>query len=139
VTKRSLAAEHPRWGYRRLHVLLAREGMTINRKRVYRLYRLDSLAVRQRKRKRAARIPRGIVSQSWRRGEAWAMDFMQDTLAAGTMAVLISHRFSTVRMARRIVVIEDGVVSEDGSHDELLFKGGRYAELFDMQAASYRA
>ncbi len=54
------------------------------------------------------------------------------------MAVLISHRFSTVRMATRIVVIEDGRVIEDGSHGELLLKGGRYAELFDMQAASYR-
>jgi len=80
---RTLATEHPRWGYRRLHLLLEREVGVINRKRVYRLYRLDGLAVRRRKRKRAARIRRGIVSQSWRRGEAWAMDFMQDTLANG--------------------------------------------------------
>jgi ATP-binding cassette subfamily B protein len=61
-----------------------------------------------------------------------------DELTEGKMAVLISHRFSTVRMANRIVVIEDGTVIEDGSHDELLLKGGRYAELFDLQAASYR-
>ena len=61
-----------------------------------------------------------------------------DELTEGKMAVLISHRFSTVRMARRIVVIEDGRVIEDGSHDELVLRGGRYAELFDMQAASYR-
>ena len=61
-----------------------------------------------------------------------------DELTQGKMAVLISHRFSTVRMASRIVVIEDGTVIEDGSHDELLLKGGRYAELFDLQAASYR-
>ncbi|MHB8648458.1 MAG: ATP-binding cassette domain-containing protein, partial [Thermomicrobiales bacterium] len=59
-------------------------------------------------------------------------------LTEGKMAVLISHRFSTVRMAGRIVVIEDGRVIEDGGHDELLLHGGRYAELFDMQAASYR-
>jgi len=59
-------------------------------------------------------------------------------LTEGKMAVLISHRFSTVRMAGRIVVIEDGCVIEGGSHDELVLKGGRYAELFDMQAASYR-
>ncbi len=61
-----------------------------------------------------------------------------DELTAAKMAVLISHRFSTVRMATRIVVIEDGRVVEDGSHDALLLKGGRYAELFDMQAAAYR-
>jgi len=54
------------------------------------------------------------------------------------MAVLISHRFSTVRMADRIVVLEEGRVLEDGSHEELLGHGGRYAELFAMQAASYR-
>jgi len=61
-----------------------------------------------------------------------------DDLTEGKMAVLISHRFSTVRMAGRIVVIEDGRVIENGSHDELILRGGRYAELFDMQAASYR-
>ncbi|MDQ6905921.1 MAG: ABC transporter ATP-binding protein/permease [Chloroflexota bacterium] len=59
-------------------------------------------------------------------------------LTEGKMAVLISHRFSTVRMAAQIVVIEDGHVIEDGTHDELILRGGRYAELFDMQAASYR-
>jgi ATP-binding cassette, subfamily B, bacterial len=61
-----------------------------------------------------------------------------DELTAAKMAVLISHRFSTVRMAGRIVVIEDGRVIENGTHDELILRGGRYYELFDMQAASYR-
>ena len=59
-------------------------------------------------------------------------------LTAGKMALFISHRFSTVRMADRIVVIEDGRVVEDGKHDELTHLGGRYAEMFEMQAASYR-
>ena len=59
-------------------------------------------------------------------------------LTEGKMAVLISHRFSTVRLAARIVVIEDGRVIEDGTHDELILRGGRYTELFDMQAAAYR-
>jgi ATP-binding cassette subfamily B protein len=59
-------------------------------------------------------------------------------LTKGNMAVLISHRFSTVRMARHIVVIQDGAVTESGSHDELVTRGGHYAELFEMQAASYR-
>lgn len=59
-------------------------------------------------------------------------------LTRGKMALFISHRFSTVRMADRIVVIEDGRVAEDGKHEELTHLGGRYAEMFEMQAASYR-
>jgi ATP-binding cassette, subfamily B, bacterial len=54
------------------------------------------------------------------------------------MALLISHRFSTVRMADRIVVLEGGRLVEEGSHDQLIALGGRYAAMFEMQAASYR-
>jgi ATP-binding cassette, subfamily B, bacterial len=59
-------------------------------------------------------------------------------LMAGRMAVVISHRFSTVRMADRIVVLGEGRVLEEGTHDALLAHGGLYAELFEMQAAGYR-
>jgi ATP-binding cassette subfamily B protein len=59
-------------------------------------------------------------------------------LTAGKMALFISHRFSTVRMADRIVVIEGGRVAEDGDHEQLTHLGGRYAEMFEMQAGSYR-
>ena len=59
-------------------------------------------------------------------------------LVAGRMAVLISHRFSTVRMADRIIVLRHGKVEEQGSHEELLAKHGLYEELFAMQAAGYR-
>lgn len=59
-------------------------------------------------------------------------------LAEGTTAVLISHRFSTVRMADRIVVLADGKVEEQGTHSELMANGGRYAELFELQAQGYR-
>ncbi|HLU24947.1 MAG TPA: ABC transporter ATP-binding protein [Longimicrobiales bacterium] len=59
-------------------------------------------------------------------------------LTAGKMAVLISHRFSTVRMADRILVLEGGTVIEQGSHAELVARGGKYAELFTLQAAGYR-
>ena len=59
-------------------------------------------------------------------------------LTQGKTAVLISHRFSTVRMADRILVIENGQFVEIGSHEELLARGGRYAELFQLQAAGYR-
>jgi ATP-binding cassette subfamily B protein len=59
-------------------------------------------------------------------------------LSRGRTAVLISHRFSTVRMADRIVVLGGGRVIESGSHDDLLRAGGHYAELFDLQASGYR-
>ncbi|HET9406119.1 MAG TPA: ABC transporter ATP-binding protein [Candidatus Sulfotelmatobacter sp.] len=59
-------------------------------------------------------------------------------LTSEKMALFISHRFSTVRMADRIVVLEDGRIAEDGSHDQLTHLGGRYAEMFELQAASYR-
>ena len=59
-------------------------------------------------------------------------------LSAGRTAILISHRFSSVRMADRIVVLADGEVEAIGTHDALLAAGGRYAELFELQAAGYR-
>jgi ATP-binding cassette subfamily B protein len=59
-------------------------------------------------------------------------------LTKGKMALLISHRFSTVRMADRIFVLENGTIVEQGPHDELIRIGGRYAEMFELQAANYR-
>ncbi len=59
-------------------------------------------------------------------------------LTQGKMALLISHRFSTVRMADRIVVLEGGRIVEEGTHATLIAQAGRYATMFEMQAASYR-
>jgi ATP-binding cassette subfamily B protein len=59
-------------------------------------------------------------------------------LARDKMALLISHRFSTVRRSDRIVVIEDGGIREQGTHDELVGTGGQYARLFHLQAANYQ-
>jgi ATP-binding cassette subfamily B protein len=56
----------------------------------------------------------------------------------GRIGIVISHRFSTVRIADRIAVVADGRITELGTHDELLLAGGRYAQLFELQAAGYR-
>ena len=58
--------------------------------------------------------------------------------ANGSMTILVSHRFSTVRMADLIVVLDGARVAEAGSHDELMARGGRYAELYRIQARAYQ-
>jgi ATP-binding cassette, subfamily B, bacterial len=59
-------------------------------------------------------------------------------LTQGKMSLLISHRFSTVRMADRILVLEEGKIAEEGCHNELIRRGQRYSKMFELQAASYR-
>ena len=78
----TLAILKPRWGYRRLHWLLGREGTHVNRKRVQRVYRDAGLHVRRRRRKRISvpRVPRTAPTQP---NERWSMDFMSDTLGDG--------------------------------------------------------
>lgn len=80
---RELADQRRRFGYRRLHVLLRRAGHAINHKRVYRLYRDEGLAVRQRKRKRMVAAPRERAARPVGPNQGWAADFMSDTLANG--------------------------------------------------------
>ncbi|PLX82433.1 MAG: ABC transporter permease [Desulfuromonas sp.] len=69
--------------------------------------------------------------------EATIFEHFRD-LSQGKMTILISHRFSTVRMADQILVIDRGRVIERGSHEELMERGGRYASLFQLQARGYR-
>jgi ATP-binding cassette subfamily B protein len=61
-----------------------------------------------------------------------------EELARGKMAVLISHRFSTVRMADRILVLKGGKIVEEGPHEQLLASGGGYATMYELQASRYR-
>ena len=80
---RELAAERPRFGYRRLHALLRREGVAVNHKRVERVYRAEGLAVRRRGRKRVARDGRGRAALPGRPNQQWGVDFVSDALAWG--------------------------------------------------------
>ena len=59
-------------------------------------------------------------------------------LTQNKLSLLISHRFSTVRMADRIVVLEDGRIIEEGHHSQLMAREGKYAEMFELQASNYR-
>lgn len=78
---REIAATRRRFGYRRIHDMLRREGLVVNHKRVHRLYRLDGLAVRTRRRKRVAVGERRPMAVPTGANERWSMDFVQDTLA----------------------------------------------------------
>jgi len=80
---RELAEARRRFGYRRLHVLLRREGSKVNAKRVYRLYKLEGLSVRTKKRKKRGSHLRVVPSLPTRPDERWSMDFVQDSLIDG--------------------------------------------------------
>ena len=80
---RELAEKRPRWGYRRLYVLLKREGCKRNRKLVQRLYREEGLSVRRRKRRKMAAVARSPMTCPLGPNERWSIDFVRDTLADG--------------------------------------------------------
>ncbi len=72
------------------------------------------------------------------RAEAEVFSRFKNLAETSTTALIISHRFSSVRMADRILVLADGRIEAAGTHDELLAQSGRYSELFELQAAGYR-
>jgi len=78
-----LAQERRRFGYRQIHALLRREGVEVNHKRVYPLYRAAELAVKRRKRRKGVMVPREPLTLPVRRNEVWSMDFVMDSLANG--------------------------------------------------------
>lgn len=101
---RELAQQRPRFGYRRLHALLRREGEMVNHKRVYRVYRATGLAVPRRKRKRVA-VSRGHAMRIGRRpNEHWSLDFMSDTLNSGRRLRTLSVLDTCTREALAIAV-----------------------------------
>lgn len=118
---RDLARARPRFGYRRLHALLRRDGERVNHKRVYRLYRAAGLAVPRRTRKRVAtRRGQALRVGSWP-NEHWSLDFMSDTLSSGrrlrTLAVLdtctreaLAIAVDTSLPSRAVTRLLDGVM-----------------------------
>lgn len=115
---RDLAAARVRYGYRRLHVLLRREGWQVNHKRVYRLYRQEGLALRRRCRRKRASPVRVMPHRAQAPNERWSMDFVSDTLATGQRfrALTLVDNFSRVSPAievdfsltgRRVVAVLD--------------------------------
>jgi len=84
------AARRPRWGYRLLHWALAKEGCSVSRKKVYRLYREEGLRIRRRRRKRVATAPRERLAEPMQANERWSMDFMSDELEDGRALRLLN-------------------------------------------------
>lgn len=132
---RELAAEKRRYGYRRLHVLLLREGMHVNHKRVERIYREEGLSVRRRKRKRAA----GVRAELWQAAQApnqrWSLDFVSDALWWGrklrmltvvdtytreSLAIEVDTSLSGARVAR----VLDRVIAGRGVPEEIVMDNG---------------
>jgi len=132
---RELAALRPRFGYRRLHVLLLREGHVVNRKRVYRLYRREGLAVRRRPRKKLRAVrPMPLCAPS-RPNERWAMDFVHDYLVGGrrlrTLNILDAHtrechaiEVDTSLPGSRVVRVLDVLVAKHGLPDGITVDNG---------------
>ena len=121
---RELAAERRRFGYRRLHVLLCREGWVVNHKRVYRIYRAEGLSVRRRCRKRVAR-ERCPMPELTGPNQRWALDFVSDALFWGrkirmltvvdaftreSLAIEVDTSLSGVRVSR----VLDRIIDERG-------------------------
>jgi putative transposase len=128
---REKAAERRRFGYRRLHVLLRREGWTVNHKRVYRLYREEGLSVRKRKRKRVSRAERLSLQRPSGPNQVWCLDFVSDALYWGrkirmltvadafhreSLAIEVDTSLPGVRVAR----VLDRLTEERGAIPEVI-------------------
>lgn len=131
-----LAGERPRWGYRRIHVLLRREGWAVNRKRVQRLYREEGLAVRRKGKRRRSQVPRLVREPLDQADHRWSLDFVSDTLSSGrtfrcltvldeftreALAIEVAHSIPATRVIEvmeRLHVergLPDVVVTDNGS------------------------
>ncbi len=131
----ALAKERTRFGYRRLHVLLRREGFRVNHTRVERLYRLAGLSLRRRKRKRVASAARGTPAVATGANQCWALDFVSDVLAGGRRIRLLTvvDTFTRESLAievdtslpgARVARVLDRVIAERGVPAAILMDHG---------------
>lgn len=120
---RALAAKRPRFGYRRLHVLLRREGLVVNHKRIYRLYRAEGLAVRRKHRKRITAALRTVLPPATQPNQRWSMDFVADALATG-------RRFRTLN------IVDDFTRECPAIEVDTSLPGLRVTRLLDRLAVS---
>ena len=104
VRLRDLAAARVRYGYRRLHVLLRREGWAVNHKRVYRLYRQEGLGIRVKRKKKRVCAPRVAPAPAQRPQERWSMDFLSDSLADGRRFRILTLVDNVSRVSPAITV-----------------------------------
>jgi putative transposase len=144
-----IASERPRFGYRRLHVLLRREGWEINHKRIERLYRDERLAVRRKRRKRVAQMerrPRTLPSQA---DERWSMDFTADSLASGrgfrTLDIVddftrecLAIEVDTALSGERVTRVLDRVLESRGKPAALVMDNGPEFASRALDAWAYR-
>lgn len=144
-----LAAQRKRFGYRRLHVLLRREGFEVNHKRVYRLYKLEGLAVRKKKRKRMASAARTPMELPTRPNQQWSMDFLSDCLFDGrrlkVLAVLDNFNrealvleVDTSITGRRVKRILDEIAAERGYPESITSDNGPEFTSRVMDAWAYK-
>ena len=132
---RTLALSRPRFGYRRLGALLAREGKRVNHKRMYRLYRLEGLVVRRRRRKRLARGTGKPLGAAQRSNQRWSMDFVSDCTAGGRtirMLTLVDEftreclaiEVDTSLSGQRVRRVLDNVVGKRGRPETIVVDNG---------------
>lgn len=147
---RELAAQRPRFGYRRLHVMLRREGFTVNHKRIYRLYRLDGLTVRRRlRRRRGTAVARVVFAPATRANQRWAMDFVSDALFNGRKFRALTVMDHCTREglalevdfslpALRVVRVLDRLVAERGAPELIVIDNGTEFAGKVLDAWAYR-
>jgi putative transposase len=129
------ASSRPRFGYRRLHTLLRRDGHVVNHKAVYRIYRAEGLSVRKRRRKRIASTERRPLAAPTRPNERWSMDFVSDALADGRvfrtlnvvddftrecLAIEVDTSLSGARVARVLAAL----IAERGKPEKIVSDNG---------------